>query len=135
MHHAGLIADTKSYIDANLECAFLLSQALISTFKVRLYVHSARFIPAIMDQIEVQVKLHGFGLTRRGRYTNDTGWPSLRLALSSRSMLRPVKLLHEAADDCTGSEEYPRLEMLRLSSCPSRVWKLVGRFLSIHIPL
>jgi hypothetical protein len=44
---------------------FLSSQALIGTFKVILYVHGAGFIPAIIDQIEVQVKLHGLVLTRR----------------------------------------------------------------------
>jgi hypothetical protein len=35
-------------------------------------------------------------------------------------------------DACIESEEYPRLEMLRLSSCPSRLWKLV-RLFSINI--
>jgi hypothetical protein len=40
---------------------------------------------------------------------NDTGLPSLRLALLSRSMLRPVELLHEVVDDCIGSEGTPEV--------------------------
>jgi hypothetical protein len=53
---------------------FLSSQALISTFNVRLYVHGAGSIPAIIDQIEVQVKLHGFVLTRRDLYPKLYGF-------------------------------------------------------------
>jgi len=47
---------------------------------------------------------------------------------SSKSMLRRGQLLHEAVDDCIGSEEYPRLESASFVVMPIQTLEARGPF-------
>lgn len=127
-HHAGLIADTKPYIVSKLSWVFLSSQELISTFEVRLYVHGAGFISHSLTQFMVESSFKDLVSQGMTNLQNDTGMPSLRWALSSKSMLRRGQLLHEAVDDCIGSEEYPRLESASFVVMPIQTLEARGPF-------
>jgi hypothetical protein len=104
MHHAGLIADTRPYIVSKLPQTFLSSWELISTFEASSHVHGAGILPHSL--IRLRVKRSCMDLVSQGvtGFQKDTGLPSLRYALSSRSMMKAVELLREVVDDCIRSE-------------------------------